>query len=251
MRHKLFHLFIGYMVAVTVIFAGWAVLAFYVQKLFLPPPELVVREFIRLLIARDLVIHFISSTCRIMLSLAIALFTAVPLGLYVGWTPVLDKFAAPLIYLLYPLPKIVFLPVIIIFFGLGDLPKIFLISLIAFFQVLVAARDAARDIPGQWLLSMKSLKATPWQTFYHLVWPSSLPRIFTSLRVTLGTAIAVLFMAETFASSDGLGYFIMDCMARRSFTSMYSGILAMGLLGSLCYSAVDFFERKFCCWNRL
>lgn len=251
MRHKLLSHFLGYGVAIIFIFTFWAVLALFVQQPFLPSPEHVVQEFIRLMITQNLVIHFFSSTFRILLSLAAAIFTAVPIGLYVGWTPILDKFVAPLIYLLYPLPKIVFLPVIIIFFGLGDFPKIFLIALIVFFQILVTARDAARDIPRQWLLSMKSLKASRWQTFYHLVWPSSLPRIFTSLRVSLGTAIAVLFMAETFASSNGLGYYIMDCMVRRSFTSMYSGILAMGFLGSLCYCAVDILERKFCNWNRM
>lgn len=250
MRNKPIYCLQGYAAALISILAAWAILAYYMQKPFLPAPVIVIQEFIRLMLAGDLIIHFFASTYRILLSLIISFLAAVPLGLYVGRAYSLDKYAAPLIYLLYPLPKIVFLPVIVLFFGLGDLSKIILISLIVFFQIMVAARDAARDIPIQWLMSMKSLKASTWQTFYHLVWPSSLPRIFTSLRVSLGTAIAVLFLAETFASTSGLGYFIMDSMARQCFAAMYSGILAIGLLGILCYGAVDYLEGRFCSWNR-
>lgn len=251
MRYKVFYLLRGYVVAAMILFIFWAVLALYLHKPFLPAPQVVFVEFIRLILSGDLNTHFLLSTYRVLISLAISFLLAVPLGLYVGSTPRIDNYFAPLVYLLYPLPKIVFLPIIVLIFGLGDLPKVFLITLIVFFQILVTARDAARDIPSQWLLSMKSLNATSWQIFRHLVWPSGLPKIFTALRISLGTAIAVLFLAETFASSSGLGCFILDSMERRSFAAMYSGILAMSILGIFCYGVVDFFERRFCRWRRL
>ncbi|MFZ5753474.1 MAG: ABC transporter permease, partial [Bacillota bacterium] len=94
------------------------------------------------------------------------------------------------------------------------------------------------------------LHATTWQTYRHLVWPYCLPKILTSLRVSLGTAIAVLFLAETFASTDGLGYFILDAMERKEYPAMYAGILAMGLLGVITYALVDLIENRFCKWTK-
>ena len=73
----------------------------------------------------------------------------------------------------------------------------------------------------------------------------------TSLRITLGTAIAVLFFAETFASSDGLGYFILDAMERREYSEMYAGIITMAGLGLIIYGVIDFIEHRFCKWQRI
>ena len=237
--------------ALLFLFLFWQICSFSLDRPFLPRPFAVAQEFFRLTWQGLLPRHFLISSCRITLSLVISFLLAVPAGLVIGRSPRLDKLCAPLIYLLYPLPKVVFLPLIVVLLGLGNAPKILLISLIVFFQLLVAARDAAKDIPAQWVLSMKSLHASPRQVFYHLVWPSSLPRIFTSLRVSLGTAIAVLFLAETFASGDGLGYFILDTMEKRDYHAMYAGILGMGILGIFSYALVDWLEHKYCRWNKI
>lgn len=239
-----------YILALAFLTLAWYLLAEYLQRPFFPSPFAVLKEFFLQIANGNMVIHFLISSIRVLSSLGLAFLLAVPLGLAMGRIPSLDRILSPLVYLLYPLPKIVFLPIIIVLFGMGNLPKIFLITLIVFFQVIVAARDAARDIPAQWVLAMRSLHAREYQVFQHLVWPVCLPKVFTALRVSLGTAIAVLFLAETFASTDGLGYFILDSMERRAFTEMYSGILAMGLLGVLAYALVDRLELRWCRWNK-
>lgn len=239
-----------YLLALVVIFGSWHLGSSIMAKPFLPTPLAVIQEFSLLLIKGQLLSHFLISSYRVFLSLAISFLLAVPLGLVMGRTPALDRIAAPVIYVLYPLPKSVFLPIIVVFLGLGNLPKIVLICLIVFFQIVVTARDAARNIPLQSLLSLKSLHATTWQTYRHLVWPYCLPKILTSLRVSLGTAIAVLFLAETFASTDGLGYFILDAMERKEYPAMYAGILAMGLLGVITYALVDLMENHLCKWTK-
>jgi len=240
-----------YFLALAFLILAWYLLAEYLQRPFFPSPFAVLKVFLVQIANGSIVLHFLISTIRVLSSLGLAFLLAVPLGLAMGRIPGLDRILSPLVYLLYPLPKIVFLPLIIVLFGMGNLPKIFLITLIVFFQVIVAARDAARDIPAQWVLAMRSLHASNYQVFQHLVWPVCLPKVFTALRVSLGTAIAVLFLAETFASTDGLGYFILDSMERRAFTEMYSGILAMGLLGVLAYALVDSLEVRLCHWNKL
>ena len=137
------------------------------------------------------------------------------------------------------------------FLGLGNTPKIVLITLVIFFQLLVTVRDAARAVPYQSLQVMHSLNASGWQIYRHLIWPSCLPEVLTSLRIALGTAIAILFLAETFASQNGLGYYILDAMEKRDYGEMYGAIMAMGLLGLLFYEVVDFLEKKLIKWQKV
>jgi NitT/TauT family transport system ATP-binding protein len=110
----------------------------------------------------------------------------------------------------YPIPKIAFLPLIMLFFGLGNLSKIILISLILFFQITLSVRDSVKNIHPSYYLSIKSLGAGKRDLYRHVILPAMLPNLFTALRVSVGTAISVLFFAENFATRFGIGYFIMD-----------------------------------------
>ncbi|MCL6638660.1 MAG: ABC transporter permease subunit [Firmicutes bacterium] len=161
----------------------------------------------------------------------------------------LDRLAAPAVYLAYPLPKIIFLPVILTLFGVGDFSKVFLISIIVFFQVLVAARDAARQVNKGVIDSVISLGATDFQVYRHVIFPACLPKILTALRIGLGTAIAVLFFSETVANRTGIGYYLMDAWARFAWDEMFAGVIAMGVMGFVFYLFLDWMERKLCPWQ--
>ena len=220
------------------------------QKPFLPAPGVSFVAFFEFLFYGEMGTHFLISTFRIIISIVLAVILAVPVGLAMGRIDWLGKLLNPVVYLLYPLPKVVFLPIIVVLMGLGNGPKIFLITLVIFFQIVVVTRDAAISIPKASVQSMRSLNATPWQMVRHLILPSCLPQILTSLRITLGTAIAILFFAETFASFDGLGYFILDGMETREYPAMYAGIIGLALLGLCLYACVDLLEAKLCRWNK-
>jgi NitT/TauT family transport system permease protein len=205
--------------------------------------------FARLLVAGDLARHFAVSAARVLAGMVFALAAAVPLGVLLGRSPAAARVCGPLVAMLYPLPKVVFLPILIVLLGLGDAPKVLLIALVIFFQIVVVVWDATAAIPAASLLSLRSLHAGPWQTLRHLILPCCLPHILTGLRVTTGTAIAVLFFAETFASFDGLGYFILDGMETREYAAMYAGIIGMASLGLLFYALIGLLERVFCSWR--
>lgn len=245
MKNKLINGFIGF----AVVAAIWQLGSMALNKPFLPAPGASFAAFFEFLIYGDMGRHFLISTFRILSSIFLAMVLAVPLGLAMGRIHWLGRLLNPIVYLLYPLPKVVFLPVIVVLMGLGNWPKIFLIALVVFFQIVVVTRDAASSIPKASLQSMRSLNATPWQTFCHLILPSCLPQILTSLRITLGTAIAILFFAETFASFDGLGYFILDGMETREYPAMYAGIIGLALLGLILYWVVDLLESRLCKWK--
>lgn len=229
----------------------WQLGSMALQKPFLPAPGVSFAAFFQLLLGGKMGTHFFISTYRIVVSILLAVMTAVPLGLAMGRISWLGRLLNPVVYLIYPLPKVVFLPVIVVLMGLGNGPKIFLISLVIFFQIVVVTRDAAAAIPAASILSMQSLNATPMQMVRHLILPACLPQILTSLRITLGTAIAVLFFAETFASFDGLGYFILNGMETRNYPAMYAGIIAMAVLGLALYWIVDLLEYHFCRYMRV
>lgn len=240
----------GYLLAAVVMILAWQGSSWLIRSEALPGP-LAAFESFAVQMRGDLSGHFLISFYRVALSIAVSISLAVPLGLILGREEKLDRFFAPFIFLTYPIPKIVFLPLILLLLGIGNVSKVTLISLIVFFQILVTTRDAARSIPAQAVLSVRSLGAARRDIYRHVVFPACLPDIFTALRISSGTAIAVLFLAESYATEEGLGYFIMDAWTRLNYAEMFAGILAMALMGALVYEGLEALERRFCAWTRL
>ena len=228
----------------------WQLLAIILNNPAFPAPLPSFKAFFKE-ISSGLSEHFLISTYRVAVSLLLSVIFAVPLGMWLGRNKKVDAYAAPLIYLVYPIPKIVFLPVLMVLLGIGNISKIALITLVVFFQILVPIRDAAKGINTAMINSVKSLGAGRWDVYRHVVWPAVLPEILTSLRVASGTAIAILFFAETIVSQEGLGYYLLDAWSRYAFLDMFAGIIAMGLLGFIIYIVLDYIERRSCPWKYL
>jgi len=226
----------------------WQAAAVLVNQPILPAPIVVLEVFARELWG-DLPMHFLASLWRVIAGMLLSLLTAVPAGLAVGGSKTLNRIFSPLIYLLYPIPKVVFVPVVLLFLGIGDLAKITVIFLILFFQVVVLVRDQAAGLPPQLLQSLRSLGAGRRALFRFVYLPASLPAILTALRQSVGTAVAVLYIAELFATRKGLGYYIYyNGSTLFDYPAMYAGVLAMSLLGMGLYFSVDWFERRLCPW---
>ncbi len=226
----------------------WQALAVVLNLSTLPGPVAVVFALYAG-ISKGLVLHAAISGYRVVVSIFLAVLLAAPLGLVVGQSRRFDRFATPLIYLTYPIPKIVLLPVILIFLGIGEASKIFIISLILFFQVLVVVRDASNSVRPELIYSVRSLGAGRMHLFRYVYLPACLPAILTSLRVSTGTAIAVLFFAESFATNSGLGYYIMvEGWGRMAYADMYAGVVVMSMLGLVIYYALDMMEKRLCGW---
>ncbi len=236
------------LLATAGLLATWQLASMVLNKPVLPPPWDVLRAF-ALALPQELGRHMLVSAWRVVASIVIAIAFAVPAGLGLGLSPAANRLAAPVIYLLYPIPKIVFLPVILLLLGIGNLSKIFVISLILFFQVLVVVRDEAANLRPELVASVRSLGAGRRALFRYVYLPACLPAVLTSLRVSIGTAIAVLFFAESFATTSGLGYYIIvETWGRLDYAEMYAGVVGMSLLGLVLYFAVDRLQRRVCPW---
>ncbi|MCL4515790.1 MAG: ABC transporter permease [Firmicutes bacterium] len=236
-------------ITLAVALAAWELLSLLLHAPTLPGPWAVFGE----MAAGDqegLLLHLLASTRRVLASLAISLVTAVPLGLYLGRNPGVDAWGAPFLYLTYPIPKIVLLPIVLTLLGLSDASRIFLVTLTVFYQILVTTRDAVRALPAAAIYSVQSLGARERQIYRHVLFPFALPKIFTALRISVGTAIAVLFFAESFATNSGLGYLIMDAWGRADYELMFAAVAALSLLGLALYLVIQLLERSLCKWQR-
>lgn len=235
--------------ALIILLLLWQGLAMLVRMPILPSPYLVLLTLGKEVVQGKLSGHFLASFWRVFASTLLAIVFASPLGLMLGQSKKLAKVFAPFIYLLYPIPKVVLLPVILLFLGIGDLSKIFIIFLILFFQILVLVRDQAATIRPELIQSVRSLGAGRRALFRFVYLPASIPGILTALRQSIGTAVAVLYVAELFATQKGLGYYIyLNGSTLFNYPAMYAGVVAMSVLGLGLYFVVDALERRLCPW---
>ena len=228
----------------------WEAAALLVNRSILPTPVRVLEVFVAETLNGNMLGHAVASLRRVLAAILLALAVAVPLGLILGQSPRLNRVFSPVIYLLYPVPKVVLVPVVLLFFGVGDLPKIIIIFMILFFQILVLVRDQAASLPAELLQSVRSLGAGRRALFRFVYLPASLPAILTALRQSVGTAVAVLYITELFATQKGLGYYIYyNGSTLLNYPAMYAGVLAMSLLGLGLYFTVDWLEKRLCRWQ--
>ncbi|MFA6365675.1 MAG: ATP-binding cassette domain-containing protein [Candidatus Hydrogenedentales bacterium] len=220
----------------------WAGLSFILKKPFLPSPVLAASRFGEKIADGTLFVHIGASLRRIFFALIIAGPPAWALGLLSGRVKAADTIASPLVYLLHPLPKVAFLPILMLFFGLGDASKVALMGMVIFGQLFVGGRDSAKAISSSLIDTVRSLGVRGGGILRHAILPATLPSLLSSLRISLGTAIAVLFLSETFASMDGLGWYIMDSWSRVDYPDMYAAIIALSLVGLVLYLALDALE---------
>ncbi|MCX6068941.1 MAG: ABC transporter permease [Chloroflexi bacterium] len=233
-----------------IILAAWQIAAWLINRPILPAPLSVFLVFGRDMLNGELLGHFLISLWRVLAGMFLAILTASPLGLILGQSKQVNRLFSPIIYLLYPIPKVVFVPIILLFFGIGDAAKIVIIFLILFFQILVLVRDQAATLRPELIQSVISLGAGRRALFRYVYLPASLPAILTALRQSVGTAVAVLYIAELFATTQGLGYYIyFEGSTLLDYPAMYAGVIAMSLLGLGMYFAVDQLEKWLCQWQ--
>jgi NitT/TauT family transport system permease protein len=233
-------------IATIILLVAWEIIALMLNRDILPTPTAVLAAFV-VQLSRGLAWHFAVSAWRVVASIVLSVVLATPAGMVLGQYPQVNRFFAPLIYLTYPIPKIVLLPILILFLGIGDASKIAIIFLILFFQVLVVVRDQAAAIRQELLYSVRSLGAGRRALLRFVYLPATLPAVLTSVRLGIGTAIAVLFFTESFATNAGLGYYvIVDTFQRIAYPEMYAGVLAMSVLGLILYFIVDTLEHVVC-----
>lgn len=226
----------------------WYILAVIVDMRVLPTPMDVYINLNNLYDNR-LHIHILASLYRVVFGVGISLFLGVSIGLLMAYSKTWNRILNPLVYFTYPVPKTALLPVVMLLFGLGDTSKVILIVLILVFQVIIAVRDAVLNISPETYNPIKSLGASKLQIFRYITFPAILPELLTNLRLSIGTALSILFFAEGYGTQLGIGYYILDAWTRIDYLGMYAGIITISLFGFILFVLTDMLEEILCKWK--
>ena len=219
-----------------------------ISKPIIPNPIEVYCSF-AYIIQDGLVIHMLVSLGRVFAGIIISLIIGIAIGYAMTESNAWSSLLTPLVYFTYPVPKTALLPIIMLVFGLGDCSKITLIVLIIVFQVIVTVRDSIMNISKEFIDCAENFGASKWQTFWYVIMPAILPGVLTTIRLSIGTALAVLFFAEGYGTTLGLGYFILDAWSIIDYVRMFRGIIVLGITGVCIFILIDWIEDRILDWR--
>lgn len=240
----------NYALGFVIILVLWYTAAGISRLPLIPSPEIVFKN-IFLNFTSDIFLHLLFSLRRVVEGILISIILGAPLGIIMGYNIKVDKYLSPVIYFLYPVPKIALLPLVMLLFGLGEVSKVIMIAIIIVFQIIVASRDAVKNISKEYYYTLYSLGAGQFSIIQQVVLPAVQPEIMTSIRVTIGTAVSILFFTETFGTEYGMGYYIMDSWMRVNYVDMYSGIVVLSFMGVVLFICMDIIEKWLCKWKSI
>jgi len=234
----------------------WQLVSTYGQRInpqldvMLPPPTAVLSAARDLMARHVLMTHILDSLRRVLVAVGVAALLGVPLGLAMGW---FDRFQAavdPVIEFIRPIPPLAWIPLSILWFGIGDAQIEYIIFLAAFFPVVLNSMAGARDTDRYLVRAALSLGARPHDLLYTVLLPGALPNIFTGLRIGLGIGWMALVAGELVAAPSGLGYLINN--ARTIFRSDYIllGMVLIGVLGLILDYVMRQLMRISMPWHR-
>ena len=199
-----------------------------VQSLFLPSPREVWAQVIA--ISADgyanatLAQHLGASLMRITAAAVIAIATAVPLGLSMGLNRYVKGLCDPVIAFYWPLPPLAYLPLMVIWLGIGEASKITLLTLAMFAPICLSAQAGVRDLPAERINGALTLGGTRWQVLRSVILPSALPEILTGLRIAIGVGRSTLVAAELIAATRGIGFMILSAAQFLATDVVFVGI---------------------------
>jgi NitT/TauT family transport system permease protein len=241
--------------SILVLIVSWALLSTsgILPAGYLPTPSEISEDF-RLLATNgykgvSLLGHIEISLFRALSGFCLGVLFGVPLGLLTGFTKTGNAIVSPVMAFLRPIPPIAFIPMVVLYFGLGEMGKVVLIFWTAFNYVHVNAHSGAANVPLAYMRAAKSLGLTRWQQFVRVIFPAAIPQIFTGLRVAMALSWAVVVAAELTGAQEGLGYMISDAALTFRIPTVFIGIAIIGAIGLALNLAIEFLETRIVHWR--
>lgn len=217
--------------ALVALLLAWQLVALRGLPEYVLSPVQIVRSVVEALGTRELYEHIAASLMRALPGFFLGSLMGTLLGLAAGVARWFDRMLSPAVFLTYPVPKIVLLPIFMIWFGIGDLSKVLIIALACFYPVFINAYYGVRQTRPILVWSALNMGATPAQVFRRVVLPSAAPMILASLRVSLALSFIVMFAAEMINARSGLGHLIRIAENSLRFDLMYVSLVTIAILG--------------------
>lgn len=228
-----------------VIFPHWRP---YYQTM-MPPPTLVFAELVQLLQRGVLLSHILASLQRVFAGFLIAAAVGIPLGALIGSSRVFAQLLDPLVEILRPIPPLAWIPLSILWFGIGNTQNTYIIFLACFFPVVLNTISGIRGVDRIFVSATITLGARPRHIFLDVIVPGALPSIITGLRIGLGIGWMALVAAELVAARSGLGFMIEDARYLLNSERVIAGMITIGLLGFLMDRGMRVAERQLTPWQ--
>lgn len=243
------------MVSLVVLIVGWFIICQLqiVPPLFWPSPTAVLGKF--WLISTEgyrghtLFGHFLISTYRVLAGFFLGCLLGVPLGITMGLSKIVRGLFDPIIELYRPVPPLAYIPIIIIWMGIGDSGKIMLLFLATFAIMVISARSGVKSVTIEKIHAAYSLGASRAQVLRHVILVNALPEIFTGMRVSMGVAWATLVAAEMVAATAGLGWMVLNAARYLRTDIVIMGVIVMGMVGYGFDLIMRLVERKLIPWK--
>lgn len=240
--------------SVAVLMALWWLVTAtgWIQPLYLPSPASILSTGVDLTVdgyrGASIWVHLAISMQRVLLGFAIAVIIAVPLGILVGSSRIMKAVFEPGINFFRPLPPLAYYSLLIVWFGIGETSKVALLALASFPIMFVSTIGGVGSVQDGRIAAALSLGADKWQVLRYVTLPSSLPSIFTGMRVTIAATYTCVVAAELIAANAGIGWMIFNSGRFLQTDVMFVGIIVIGITGMILDYIVHFAQRKFVPW---
>ncbi|WP_082478432.1 MULTISPECIES: ABC transporter permease subunit [unclassified Rhizobium] len=242
-------------VTITVLLTVWWAASFYqvVSPIFLPSPATVAVSLVNLVttgfVDSTLAQHTLASLLRIFAALAASVAIGIPVGLAIATSRIGKGIFDPIVEFLRPLPPLAYLPLIIIWVGIGETSKIVVISLAMLPAIILSTVAGVKSVSADRVNAARAFGATPAQVLRHVTLPSALPSILTGVRIALGAGWSTLVAAELVAATRGLGFMIQAAAQFLVTDVVIGGILAIAVIAFLLETIARLIERRFVPWG--
>ncbi len=232
----------------------WAVTTFgFISATYLPSPQALITVTYDLIVDGyqrvPLLEHIGISLFRALSGFVLGVALGVPTGLITGYYRTCDAMVSPIMAFIRPIPPIAFIPMVVLYFGLGEVGKVVLIFFTAFNYAHVNAHAGASHVPIVYLRAAQSLGLTQFQLFRKIVLPAALPQIFTGLKVAMALSWAVVVAAELVGAQRGLGFMISDAAQLFQIPVVFVGIALIGLIGLILNLILSATETTLVHWK--
>lgn len=240
-----------YLILPVLLLAVWqaAVDLKWVKPILLPAPTTVAVTFWAMVVSGELPKHLAISLWRVLEGFAIASVFGLLLGIGIGLSRRLDRMTDLTLQLIKPIPPISWIPLAILWFGIGEVGKIYIIFLGAFFPVLVNTIDGIRQTDHRYVELAEVLEISRARLIAQVILPSALPAIMTGLRVGLMVAWMCVVAAELIAASSGVGFLIMDARLLSQTDQVLVGMITIGAMGKLLDVILKRLELRIISWR--
>jgi NitT/TauT family transport system permease protein len=220
------------LISAFLLLALWHYSVIWTGTKVFPSPLSVLRGLTQLIHQHVLWKDIADSFRRVAIGYGAAAVVAIPLGLTLGWYPAAYQVVNPVMQILRPISPIAWIPVAIVFFGIGDRPAIFLVFLSAFFPIVVACISGVSRVPPVFRRAGRNFGLSPIQLLARVIFPAALPQILVGLRIALGIAWLVVVAGEMIAVDSGLGYLVIDSRnSGNRYDLVVAAMLVIGLIG--------------------